>query len=207
VEVAEGASQVIPGESLRQKDRADRCLLESERLTVTVRRTEGANQAFSLVKLSGIRQRTLAHYCAMRPFLLLGEIKETIMSTKILPDLHYTKEDEWIRVENGEAAVGITDHAQDSLSDIVFLEFPGEGDSFDMGDSFGVVESVKAAADLTMPVGGEVTAVNEDLLDEPEALNNDPYGSWLIKIQIYDSSELEQLMDATAYAAYCEERE
>jgi glycine cleavage system H protein len=69
------------------------------------------------------------------------------------------------------------------------------------------VESVKAAADLTMPIGGEVTAVNEDLMDEPEALNNDPYGSWLIKFNISDPSELEQLMDATAYAAYCEERE
>ena len=122
-------------------------------------------------------------------------------------DMKYSEDHEWIRVEDGEAAVGITDHAQDSLSDIVFLELPAEGDSFDMGDSFGVVESVKAAADLTMPVGGEVTAVNEDLMDEPETLNGDPYGSWLIKIKMNDPSELKQLMDATAYAAYCEERE
>jgi glycine cleavage system H protein len=129
------------------------------------------------------------------------------MSTKILPDLYYTKEDEWIRVGDGEAAIGITDHAQDSLSDIVYLELPAEGDSFGMGESFGVVESVKAAADLTMPVGGEVTAVNEGILDEPETVNHDPYGSWLIKIEMNDPSELEQLMDATAYAAYCEERE
>ncbi|UCC54596.1 MAG: glycine cleavage system protein GcvH [Anaerolineaceae bacterium] len=129
------------------------------------------------------------------------------MSIKILPDLRYTKEDEWISVEGDEAAIGITDHAQDSLSDIVYLELPPEGDSFEMGDSFGVVESVKAAADLMMPVGGEVTAVNEDLMDEPEALNDDPYGSWLIKIKMSDPSEIEQLMDATAYAAYCEERE
>ncbi|NCF67619.1 MAG: glycine cleavage system protein GcvH [Chloroflexi bacterium] len=129
------------------------------------------------------------------------------MSTKILPDLRYTKEDEWISVEGDEAAIGITDHAQDSLSDIVYLELPPEGDSFEMGDSFGVVESVKAAADLMMPVGGEVMAVNEDLMDEPEALNDDPYGSWLIKIKMSDPSELEQLMDAAAYETYCEERE
>lgn len=129
------------------------------------------------------------------------------MSTKILPDLRYTKEDEWISVEGDEAAIGITDHAQDSLSDIVYLELPPEGDSFEMGDSFGVVESVKAAADLMMPVGGKVTAVNEDLMDEPEVLNDDPYGSWLIKIKMSDPSELEQLMDAAAYETYCEERE
>ena len=129
------------------------------------------------------------------------------MSIKILPDLRYPKEDEWISVEGDEAAIGITDHAQDSLSDIVYLELPAEGDSFEMGDSFGVVESVKAAADLMMPVGGEVTAVNEDLMDEPEALNDDPYGSWLIKIKMSDPSEIEQLMDAAAYETYCEERE
>jgi glycine cleavage system H protein len=129
------------------------------------------------------------------------------MSTKILPDLRYTKEDEWISVEGDEAAIGITDHAQDSLSSIVYLELPPEGDSVEMGDSFGVVESVKAAADLMMPVGGEVMAVNEDLMDEPEALNDDPYGSWLIKIKMSDPSELEQLMDAAAYETYCEERE
>ena len=85
------------------------------------------------------------------------------MSTKIVPDLYYTDDDEWIRVDGSEATIGITDHAQDSLSDIVFLELPGVGASFGKGDTFGVVESVKAAADLMMPVGGEITAVNEDL--------------------------------------------
>jgi len=129
------------------------------------------------------------------------------MSTKILSDLRYTKEDEWISVDGDEATIGVTDYAQDSLSDIVYLELPGEGDLFSMGDSFGVVESVKAAADLMIPVGGEVTAVNEDLMDEPEAINEDPYGSWLVKIEMSDLSELDQLMDATAYKAYCNERE
>ncbi len=82
------------------------------------------------------------------------------MSTKIIADALYTKEDEWILVTGEEATIGVTDYAQDSLSDIVYLELPGEGDSFEMGDTFGVVESVKAAADLMMPVGGEVLAVN-----------------------------------------------
>lgn len=129
------------------------------------------------------------------------------MSTKIIDGLYYTDDDEWVRVDGDEATVGITDYAQDSLSDIVFLELPSEGESFEMGDTFGVVESVKAAADLLMPVSGEVTAVNEALLDEPEALNGTPYDSWMIKLNMSDSSQLENLMDATAYKAYCEERE
>lgn len=127
--------------------------------------------------------------------------------TEIKPGALYTKEDEWISVDGEEATVGITDYAQDSLSDIVYVELPTEGESFAMGDTFGVVESVKAAADLMMPVGGEVVAVNEDLMDEPERINSDPYGSWLVKIKIGDSGELDKLMDAAAYEAYCDERE
>ena len=125
-----------------------------------------------------------------------------------IPDnLLYTKDDEWIRVDGKEGVVGITDYAQDSLSDIVYVELPDEGDSFKLGESFGVVESVKAAADLYIPVSGEVTAVNEDLPDAPEVLNTDPYGEgWMIKITIADPSELEGLMDPVAYTTYCEER-
>ena len=129
------------------------------------------------------------------------------MSTKIKSDAWYTKEDEWIFVTGDEATIGVTDYAQDSLSDIVYLELPAEGDAFEMGDAFGVVESVKAAADLMMPIGGQVLAVNEDLMDEPENINSEPYGSWLIKIKISDPSELDQLMDAAAYEVYCNERE
>lgn len=127
--------------------------------------------------------------------------------TEIKPGALYTKEDEWIAVDGEEATVGITDYAQDSLSDIVYVELPTEGESFAMGDTFGVVESVKAAADLMMPVGGEVVAVNEELMDEPERINSDPYGSWLVRIKIGDSGELDKLMDAAAYEAYCDERE
>ena len=129
------------------------------------------------------------------------------MSTEIKPDALYTKEDEWILVTGDEATIGVTDHAQDSLSDIVYLELPAEGDAFEMGGAFGVVESVKAAADLMMPIGGQVLAVNEDLMDEPENINSEPYGSWLIKIKMSDPSELDQLMDAAAYEVYCNERE
>jgi glycine cleavage system H protein len=129
------------------------------------------------------------------------------MSTKILPNLLYTEDDEWLRIDRTEALIGVSDYAQDSLSDIVYLEFPSVGDSFSKGDTFGVVESVKAAADLMMPVSGEVIEVNDDLLDTPEAVNEQPYQSWMVKITISDPGELEGLMDAEAYAAYCEERE
>jgi glycine cleavage system H protein len=129
------------------------------------------------------------------------------MSTNILPDLWYTDDDEWIRVDEDTAVIGVSDYAQDSLSDIVYLELPEVGDSFGKGDTFGVIESVKAAADLMMPVGGEIIEVNEDLLDTPEAVNEDPYASWLVKITMSDAAELDDLMDAEAYAAYCEERE
>ncbi len=126
----------------------------------------------------------------------------------IIPDdLLYTKEDEWIQVEGEEGTVGITDYAQDALSDIVYVELPDEGESFENGDTFGVVESVKAAADLYMPISGEIVGVNEDLPDAPEVVNSDPYGDgWLVKIQISDLSELDDLMDASAYSDYCDER-
>ena len=127
--------------------------------------------------------------------------------SEIKDGLLYTKDDEWVLVEGDSATVGVTDYAQDSLSDIVYLELPSEGDSFEADDTFGVVESVKAAADLLMPVGGEVTAVNEALIDTPEALNSAPYDSWLIKITLSDASQLDDLMDAAAYKAYLADRD
>ena len=127
--------------------------------------------------------------------------------SNIPDDLLYTKEDEWIRMDGDEGFVGLSDYAQDALSDIVYVELPEEGDSFDAGDTFGVVESVKAAADLFMPVSGEITAVNEDLPDMPEVANSDPYGEgWLVKVKISDLSELDGLMNASAYNTYCDER-
>ena len=129
------------------------------------------------------------------------------MSHKIAPEMRYARTDEWIRVEDAEATIGISDYAQDALSDIVYLELPNVGDSLDAGAVFGVVESVKAASDLLMPVGGEVIAVNDTAVDQPEQLNNDPFGTWLIRIRVSDAAELEALMDAAAYATYLEGRE
>lgn len=123
-------------------------------------------------------------------------------------DLLYTKEDEWVKVEGEDAIMGITDHAQDLLSDIVYLELPDVGDFFGAGETFGVVESVKAAADLFMPVSGDVTAVNEDLIDAPELINEDPYGdAWMLKIKLSEPEQTADLMDAEAYKAFIESRE
>ena len=127
--------------------------------------------------------------------------------SEIKDGLLYTKEDEWILVEGDIATIGVTDYAQDALSDIVYLELPAEGDSFDAGDTCGVVESVKAAADLFVPLSGEVTAVNEDLIDTPEAVNSAPYDSWLVKIKLSDTSELDGMMDVAAYKAYLADRD
>ena len=99
-------------------------------------------------------------------------------------DLQYTESHEWVRIEGETATIGITDHAQDELGDVVFVELPGEGDTFDAGESFGTVESVKAVSDLYAPVGGEVVEVNSALEDAPENINEDPYGEgWIVKLR------------------------
>jgi len=127
--------------------------------------------------------------------------------SQIPTDLLYTTDDEWVRIEGEQGTVGITDYAQDALSDIVYVELPDAGESMAAGEVFGVIESVKAAADLFMPISGEIVEVNEDLPDMPEILNSDPYDDgWLVKLIIGDANELEGLMDASAYAAYCDER-
>ena len=124
-------------------------------------------------------------------------------------ELKYTKNDEWIRIEGDLVTIGVSDYAQDQLSDIVFLEFTvSDGDAVSKGDDFGTIESVKAASDIYSPVSGKVTETNEALLDTPELVNADPYGdAWMIKIQISDPSELDGLMDAKAYEANTKERD
>jgi len=116
--------------------------------------------------------------------------------------LLYTKDHEWIQLhQDGTATVGITDYAQESLGDITFVEFPLAGESFKTGDTFGVVESVKAASDLYMPLDAEVLEVNDEVDAEPELLNNDPYEKgWLLKIRLTDASQVEALLKADAYA-------
>jgi glycine cleavage system H protein len=122
-------------------------------------------------------------------------------------DLKYTKSDEWVRVEGGTATAGLTDYAQSQLSDIVFVELPSVGTTLKQGESFASVESVKAASDVYLPLGGEITAVNEALADSPELVNQDPYGkAWMVKFKVADMAELDGLMDSTAYEKYCEER-
>ena len=122
-------------------------------------------------------------------------------------DLHYTDSDEWIRIDGDTVTIGLTDYAQDALNDIVYVELPEVDDEFDAEDSFGTVESVKAASDLITPVGGTVTEVNTNLEDEPETINLDPYGKgWLIKVKISGDVDTSGMMDAKAYAAYCEDR-
>ena len=124
------------------------------------------------------------------------------MARQVPPDLYYTEEHEWLRVEGQEGVVGITDYAQDQLGDVVFVELPPVGAEFQRGQPFGVVESVKAVSDLYMPVGGKVVAVNGELADHPEWINHDPYGAgWLIRIEIRDPSEVGSLLDAATYGA------
>jgi glycine cleavage system H protein len=116
-------------------------------------------------------------------------------------DLLYTEHDEWISVDGDIATIGITDYAQDQLSDIVYVEIVVfEGDELDKGEVCVVVESVKAAADVYMPVSGSIMEINEVLADNPELVNEDPYGdAWMVKIKLSDDSELESLLDAEAY--------
>ena len=106
-------------------------------------------------------------------------------------DLQYTDSHEWVRIEGDTATIGITDHAQDELGDVVFVELPEEGDTFDADESFGTVESVKAVSDLYTPVGGEVVEVNSALEDAPENINEDPYGEgWIVKLRTTDGADL-----------------
>ena len=121
--------------------------------------------------------------------------------SSIPADLKYTKDHEWLQIqEDNVATIGITDHAQDSLGDITFVELPDAGANLDAGETFGVVESVKAASDLFMPVGGEILEINETLLDSPELVNDSPYSEgWMIKIRIEDSSVTNELLTSEAY--------
>jgi glycine cleavage system H protein len=106
-------------------------------------------------------------------------------------DLQYTRSHEWVRAEDGTVTIGITDHAQEELGDVVFVELPDVGDTIGAGDSFGTVESVKAVSDLYTPVGGEVVEVNSSLEDAPEKINDDPYGEgWIVKLRTTDEADL-----------------
>jgi glycine cleavage system H protein len=122
-------------------------------------------------------------------------------------DCRYSKSHEWVRVEDGEATIGISDYAQHALGDVVFAELPDVGRNLSKGESFGVVESVKAASDVYAPISGEVLEINEALLDAPETLNNDPYGEgWMLKIRPSNlEADLGTLLDAAGYEQHVED--
>lgn len=123
-------------------------------------------------------------------------------------DLKYTENDEWVRVDGEIGSAGVTDYAQDQLSDVVYVEITVDiGDTVAKGDMFGLIESVKAAADIYMPVSGTLTEVNEALIDTPELVNSDPYGAaWMVKFEVSDPAELDEIMDVGAYEKYVNER-
>jgi len=118
-----------------------------------------------------------------------------------IPDsLKYTKDHEWIKIDGDQAWIGITDYAQNELGDIVFIEVETEGETLDKEETFGTIEAVKTVSDMFMPVSGEILEFNETLEQNPEIVNNDPYGEgWIIKIKITNSSEIDDLLDAAAY--------
>ncbi len=125
--------------------------------------------------------------------------------SKVIDGLYYSKEHEWVKVEGKEALIGITDYAQDALGDLVYADCGTVGTTVSAGDAVAVLESVKAASDVYSPVSGTVTRINEDLADAPEKINADAFGNFLFAVELSDKSELDALMDASAYNDFCKE--
>jgi glycine cleavage system H protein len=122
---------------------------------------------------------------------------------KVIEGLYYSESHEFVRVEGNYGFIGITDYAQNALGNVVYVDMPEVDDEVTAGEEFGAVESVKAASDLFAPVSGTVVEVNEALEDQPELINQDAFGNWIIKVELSDRSELDALMDAKAYEAFC----
>jgi len=122
---------------------------------------------------------------------------------KVLKELLYSNDHEWVKVDGDKAYVGITDFAQSSLGDVVFIELPEVDTEFSKNDVFGAIESVKAASDMNIPVSGKVVEVNDELVDNPAAVNEDPYGNWMVAVELSDKGELEGLMNAEQYEELC----
>ena len=122
---------------------------------------------------------------------------------KVIEGLHYSESHEYVRVEGEYAYIGITDYAQQALGNVVYVDMPDIDDEVEAGEDFGAVESVKAASDLVSPVSGTVTEVNEALEDKPELINQDAFANWIIKVEMSDKAELDNLMDAAAYEEHC----
>lgn len=124
--------------------------------------------------------------------------------SKIVKGIYYANTHEWVKVEGDFAYIGISDYAQESLGEIVFVELPEEEDQVEAGSEFSAIESVKAASDLISPVTGVIVMVNDDLEDSPELINEDPYENWIIKVELEDKSELNSLLSAEEYKEICE---
>lgn len=123
---------------------------------------------------------------------------------KIMDDYYYTKNHEWVKVEGDTASIGVTDYAQHAMGQVVYVELPEIDDEFNQQDAFSVVESVKAASDIYMPISGTIIEINEELEDEPELINEDSYGNYICKIKIKEKAELDNLMDTKEYSNYCD---
>lgn len=125
----------------------------------------------------------------------------------VLKNLYYTEDHEWLKINGNEAYVGITDFAQEQLGDIVYVELPEVDDELDKDDVFSAIESVKAASDIYMPVDGKILEVNEELLDAPELINTDAYENWIVKIELTDEAQLEELLTSEEYEEFIAEEE
>jgi len=123
---------------------------------------------------------------------------------RVIEGLYYSESHEYVRVEGNYGFIGITDYAQNALGNVVYVDMPDVDDDIEAGEEFGAVESVKAASDLYAPVSGTVVEVNEALEDAPELINQDAFENWIIKVELSDKGELDNLMDAAAYAQFCE---
>ncbi len=124
--------------------------------------------------------------------------------SKVIEGLYYSESHEYVKVDGDQAYIGITDYAQHALGNVVYVDLPEVDDEITAGEEFGAVESVKAASDIIAPVSGTIVEVNSDLDDQPELLNQDAYENWIIKVELADKTELDNLMDANAYTAFCE---
>lgn len=122
---------------------------------------------------------------------------------KVIEGLYYSESHEYVKVDGNYGYIGITDYAQNALGNVVYVDMPEVEDEIEAGEEFGAVESVKAASDLNSPISGKVVEVNDKLEDTPELLNQDAYANWIIKVELSDTSELDNLMDAAAYEAFC----
>ncbi|CAO2037316.1 unnamed protein product, partial [Urochloa humidicola] len=183
---------------------------EAGRSPATERKAAPSNQSVSTARLPGsdMAMAASSRMWASRAAAYLRISTFPRAFSTVMKDLKYADTHEWVKVEGDSAIVGITDHAQDHLGDVVYVELPEVGISVSQGNNFGAVESVKATSDINSPVSGEVVEVNEKLSGEPGLVNASPYDKgWIIKVKLSDSSELNSLMDDEKYSKFCEEED